>query len=79
MKFSQEAFMARIEELFKIGGHTKDIAHCTEICSTFHGSKIFCEECPISKENTGTPGTQNIEKYFPILERKLKLKKLLEE
>lgn len=76
VKFSHEQFMEKIEELFAANGYKKEITFCVNICSKI--KTHTCRECPISKKNSGLSGNTNLSKYFPILERKLKLKKLLE-
>ena len=76
-KFSHKQFMERIEELFITNDHKSVVSHCVNLCSK--NNSHYCRECPISIKNSNIPGTKNLRHYFPILERKLKLKKLLEQ
>lgn len=73
-KFSQEQFMKRIEELFAKNNYIAKVSDDNRPCS----DDDTCWNCPISSKHTNIKCRTTIEKYFPILERKLKLKKLLE-
>ena len=75
--FTQEQFKAKIEEMFKINGYKKLTHSCDTICKEY--DKKGCHHCVISFHNSGWGASDILVKHFPILERKLKLKKLLEE
>ena len=72
MKFSQEQFRNRVNELFaRRNLYRRKPKSCHDICI-----RIGCSNCPI--RNRGKSFENNLKELFVIPERKLKLKKLLQ-